>query len=195
MPTQRPPFIPGNYYHLYNRGAHRTSIFHEPTNYYFVLRKLKQYCQQFSLTLIAYSLLPNHYHFCVRQDGEKEAGLLPQYVFNSYTKAYNLRYHHSGTLFEGHYQAILIENEAYLFHLCRYIHANPVVHGLVDHPADWPYSNYLEWIGERDGVLFDATFVETHFSEPDAYRKFVLDYIRTRALPEDLRKYLDGLDA
>ena len=194
MPTIRPPFLSGHYYHLYNRGAHRVSLFHEPTNYFFILRKLRKYCQELSISPIAYSLLPNHYHFLVRQDGEKAAGLLPQYIFNSYTKAYNLRYQHSGTLFEGHYQAILVEKDSYLLHLCRYIHANPVKHGLIDHPADWPYSNYLEWIGERNGTLVDQTFVQTHFPQPEEYRKFVLDYLRTRDLPEDLRLYLEALE-
>jgi len=79
-----------------------------------------------------------------------------------------------------------------LLHLCRYIHANPVKHDLVDYPADWPYSNYLEWIGERDGTLVDQTFVQTHFPQPEEYRKFVLDYLRTRDLPEDLRRYLES---
>ena len=194
MPTIKPPFLPGHYYHLYNRGAHRASIFHEPTNYFFVLRKIRKYCHELSISPIAYSLLPNHYHFLVRQDGEKAAGLLPQYVFNGYTKAYNIRYKHSGTLFEGHFQAILVEKDSYLLHLCRYIHANPVKHVLVDHPADWPYSNYLEWIGERNGTLVDQAFVQAHFPQTDEYRKFVLDYIRTRDLPEDLHRYLESLD-
>ena len=187
-------WLPGNYYHIYNRGAHKVTIFLEEDNYLFTLRKMKKYCKQYDLTLITYSLLPNHYHYCVRQNGENPAGLLPQSVFNSYSKAYNKRYEHSGTLFEGRFKAKPILTDAYLLQLCRYIHANPVKHGLVDHPADWPYSNYLEWIGERPGTLYDPSFVQTHFPQPDEYRKFVLDYIRTRDLPEDLRQYLESLD-
>ncbi|MFQ5615084.1 MAG: transposase [Anaerolineales bacterium] len=102
MRPRRPPYLPGHYYHIYNRGAHGVSIFREKDNYLFVLRKVKKYLREFSLTIIAYCLMLNHYHFLVRQDDKHKAGLLPQRVFNSYSKAYNKRYGHSGTLFEAH---------------------------------------------------------------------------------------------
>ena len=190
MPTFRPEYLSGHYYHLYNRGAHQVSIFREEDNYLFVLRKVQVYCRSLSLTPIAYCLLPNHYHFLLRQDGEHRAGLLPQRVFNSYSKAYNKRYGHSGTLFQGNYRAVAVESERYLLHLCRYIHANPVIHGLVDDVADWPYSNYLEWIGERAGTLVDRDFVRAHFPTPDSYRAFVAEYLTQRRLPEELEAYL-----
>ncbi len=193
MPKLRPPYLPGQYYHFYNRGAHRVSIFKEPENYIFVLRKMKKYALKYQLTMIAYSLLPNHYHFLTRQDGEYHAGLLPQYVFNSYSKAYNKRYGHSGTLFEDNYKVKPVLKSAHLLHLCRYIHGNPVKDGLVADPADWIYSNYLEWIGERDGTLFDPEFVCANFTSPAAYRDFVLDDLRGRDLPEDIKHNLESL--
>ena len=140
MPKDRPVYARGHFYHFYNRGAHQVSIFREEDNYLFVLRKIKAYCREFGLAPIAHCLLPNHYHWLIRQDGEQRAGLLPQRVFNSYSKAYNKRYEHSGTLFEGNYRVKPVESDRYLLHLCRYIHANPVIHGLVDDPADWPFS-------------------------------------------------------
>jgi REP element-mobilizing transposase RayT len=190
MPAKRPPYLPGHYYHFFNRGAHRVPIFREKENYVFVLHKIKHYCRTLALTIIAYCLMPNHYHFMIRQDGENAAGLLPQRVFNSYSKAYNQRYGHSGTLFEGSYKVALVNNESYLLHLCRYIHANPVKHGLVTDVAAWPYSNYLEWVGERNGTLVDHDFVQEHFPAPEGYRAFVLDYLRERELPRGLTVYL-----
>jgi len=186
MPTRRPLYLPGHFYHFYNRGAHRLSIFREPDNYLFILRKIKHYCRTLSLSPIAYCLMPNHYHFLIRQDGQHVAGLLPQRVFNSYSKAYNKRYEHSGTLFEGNYRVVHVESETHLLHLCRYIHANPVKDGLVDDVADWPYSNHLEWVGERSGTLVDRAFVEAHFGTPERYRAFVQDYLRERKLSDAL---------
>jgi putative transposase len=167
----------GRYYHIYNRGVQKATLFREEDNYYYALRKVKGYCIEFQLVPIAYCLMPNHYHFLIRQDGETPAGLLPQRVFNGYTKAYNHRYGNRGTLFERRFQAKQIESDTHLLHLCRYIHANPVKDGFVDDPDDWPYSNYLEWIGKRDGSLVDHTFVQTHFQNPRSYRTFVLDII------------------
>jgi putative transposase len=190
MPAKRPRYVEGGFYHVYNRGAHKVSLFREEDNYLFVLRNMKTYCRSLSLTPIAYCLLANHYHWLVRQDGEKPAGLLPQRVYNSYSKAYNKRYEHSGTLFEGRYRVKPVEAEVYLLHLCRYIHANPVIHGLVDQVGDWPYSNYLEWTGERDGTLVDREFVHAHFPVKGQYRAFVAEWLSDRRLPDTLATYL-----
>ncbi len=184
MPVPRPAYLPGQYYHIYNRGAHRVSIFKEPDNYLFVLRKVKFYLLKLNLKVVAYCLMPNHYHFLIRQDGEQRAGLLPQMVFNSYTKAYNKRYLHSGTLFQDNYKVKVVQSTSHLLHLCRYIHANPVKDGFVADPADWPYSNYLEWIGQRDGTLYDPDFIHLHFSSPDQYRDFVAAGVAERDLPD-----------
>ena len=181
----------GHYYHIYNRGVQRTSIFKEPDNYLYVLAKMKKYSRMLAITIIAYCLLPNHYHFLLRQDGEQPASLLPQRVFNSYVKAYNKRYNHSGTLFEGNFKPKPVTKDSYLLHLCRYIHANPVKHGLVRCLDDWQYSNYPEWIGIRKGTLVDHTFIDDFFPEPDRYSKFVKDYLLDRnSLPDGLNVYL-----
>ncbi len=189
---RRPDYCVDHFYHLYNRGAHRVSLFREPDNYIFVLRKMKKYATALDLSPIAYCLLPNHYHFLVRQDGEHPAGLLPQRVFNSYSKAYNRRYDHSGTLFEGPYNVVEVQNESQLLHLCRYIHANPVRHGLVREVAAWPYANYLEWIGERAGTLVDRDFVQDHFPSPERYQEFVRDFLLEQQLPDELEEYLEA---
>ena len=120
MPPPRPAYLSGQYYHFYNRGHSRASIFREEDNYLFVLGKIKYYLRELDLAVIAYCLMPNHYHFLVRQDGERGAGLLPQRVFNSYTKAYNNRYTHSGSLFESSYQVSLLSSQNTCF-ICAVI--------------------------------------------------------------------------
>jgi REP element-mobilizing transposase RayT len=175
MPKPRPAYLPGLYYHFYNRGHDRSPIFREIENYLFVIRKIKEYAASLQLTIIAYCLMPNHYHFLVRQDGEFPAGLLPQRVFNSYSKAYNRWYDHHGTLFESPYQVKLILKDAHLLHLCRYIHYNPQKDGLVANLIEWPYSNYLEWIGARNDGLVDSAFIIDNFYSQKNYQAFVLD--------------------
>jgi putative transposase len=186
-------WLPGGYYHIYNRAARQSSLFREQTNYLFVITRVKQYVKKLSVSVIAYCLMPTHYHLLLRQEGETPAGLLPQRVFNSYTKAYNKLYEQSGTLFEHRFQAKAIKSSEYLLQLCRYIHANPVKDGLVVDPADWPYSNYPEWIGERNGTLLDRAFIREQFEDEADYKAFVLDYLRSRILPEGFQRYLDGL--
>jgi putative transposase len=138
--------------------------------------------------------MPTHYHILCRQNGEQPAGNLPQLVFNSYTKAYNNLYKHSGTLFEGKFRAKAIQSDSHLFHLCRYIHGNPVKDGLVTDPRDWPYSNYSEWIGERDGTLVDHEFIKQQFGNAQGYKNFLFQYLSSRDLPDDLKRFLQGLE-
>lgn len=112
----------------------------------------------------------------------------------SYTKGMNKRYSRRGTLFEGAFKSKPVGTYEYLLHLCIYIHANPVKDGLVEGIMDWPYSNYPKWIGERDGSLVDREFVNDHFPVPAEYKSLVLDYLKTRHLPDDVRRYLETLD-
>jgi putative transposase len=137
--------------------------------------------------------MPNHFHFLIRQDGDQPAGMLSQRVFNSYYKAFNKRYEHSGTLFKGPYRVKHVVQTKHLLHLCRYIHANPVKDGLVALPADWPYSNYKEWVGLREGTLVDRAFVDQHFKSPAEYIEFVDDFLLNRDFSSDVTEYLDGL--
>jgi len=62
MPTR---FYPGNIYHLYNRGNNRQSIFLEAENYRFFLFRLLSSLQKVEVDLLAYCLMPNHYHILI----------------------------------------------------------------------------------------------------------------------------------
>lgn len=176
----------GMYYHIYNRGARQGKIFRERTNYLFTISRIREYSQSEGIHVIAYCLMPTHYHFLCRQDGEKPAGNLPQLVFNSYSKAYNRMYSRSGTLFEGRFRAKVIQTISHLLHLCRYIHGNPVKDGLAAKPGDWPYSNYLEWLGERADLLLDRSFSKEQFSDLEEYKKFLAEYLKNFYLPDDV---------
>ena len=186
MPRRNITFSQHHYYHIYNRGAGRHDLFIERDNYLYVLRQTKTVCSALNLTVIAYCLMTNHYHFLLRQDGETPAGDFPGRVFGGYSRAVNRRYGWTGTLFEGRYQARHVDNDTYLSHLCRYIHANPVLAGLVRRPDDWPYANYLEWIGRRAGDLVDHEFITENFGSPANYAQSVAEFIEMKQMPDTL---------
>lgn len=190
MPKRRPPYVKGSYYHFYNRGSHKQSICHDPRDYTYLLHHLKEYAQKFATAIIAYCLLPNHYHILVRQDNHVEARVLIQRLFNRYGKTYREKHSHSGTIFEGPYRVKVVTEQRYLLHLCRYIHTNPVKHGIVNNILDWPYSNYPEWIGLRQGTLIDKEFVNEYFPNPGEYKEFVRDYLLNNNLPDGMDDYL-----
>lgn len=199
MPRREIPFIPDIYYHFFNRGNNRQAVFFEPDNYLYFLGGIKKYLVPW-VTIVAYCLMPTHYHIlvCIKKTSEvlktsevsKQDSLAMQKFLISYTKAINKRYQRVGSLFQGQFQAKPIQNYSHLLNVCIYVHANPVKDGLVALPEDWIYSNYLEWLGQRDGTLVDREFIQEHFGLPAEYQELVMQYVKTRYLPDDVRKYL-----
>ncbi len=184
----------GMYYYIYNRGVGKSILFRKPTNYLYVIEKLQKYSLENLVSVIAYCLMPNHYHLLLRQDGEQPAGNVPQSIFNSYSKAYNLKYSHSGTLFEGRFRAKPVKTTSHLLHLCRYIHGNPVKDDLVTDLADWRWSNYLEWIGKRKSSLVDDEFIKTQFVNGQEYKDFLFQYLKSFELPYDVKNFVYDLE-
>ncbi len=97
----------------------------------------------------AYCLMGNHYHLLVETPDANLAKGMRQ-LNGSYTQWSNRRHHRVGHLFQGRYKAILVDRDAYLLELCRYITLNPVRAKLVKSAGDWPWSSYRAMLGTQD---------------------------------------------
>jgi len=165
-------FIKGNYYHIYNRGLDKNPIFYNPANYEYCLRLIQRYKVRYGITVIAYCLMPNHYHLLLRQEGDTPVYRFINSLFNSYVQAVNRQQNRKGPMFEGRYKYVHVDKGDYLIHLCRYIHLNPVKANLTSRPEDWLYSNYSEWVCLQDGSVKDQNFIKDHFTTPMDYASF-----------------------
>ena len=209
MPRRVAPFVPDQYYHFYNRGNNRQTVFFERDNYLYFLKGIKKYLREY-VEILAYCLMPTHYHILVRvrlpqtQTSEvfktsevstsKTVSLAMQKFGISYTKAINKRFARVGALFQGQFQAKPIQHYSHLLNLCVYIHANPVKDGLVFLPEEWEFSNYLEWMNLREGTLVNREFINESFGTSEKYKTLVMEYIKTRNLLDDVRTYLQELE-
>jgi len=187
MPYRSDVFRPGHYYHLYNRGVGGDAIFFNPGNYEYCLQLMERHSQQYSAAIMAYCLMPNHYHLLVRQDGDKPLSTFIQVLFNAYVQAVNHQQARRGPLFEGRFRHVRVDRDEYLIHLCRYIHLNPVRARLVQSPEQWPYSDYVQWVAEPGGSSRQAPLI--HLPDPGTYRSFVADYLG-ESPPPGVHKYL-----
>jgi REP element-mobilizing transposase RayT len=189
------PLIPGNFYHIYNRGISSCNLFKEPDNYEYFLSLYDKYISPVADTF-AWVLMPNHFHFLVRLKEEPEVaaftpdrvsnpvrgGASPSFskLFNSYAQAFNKRTGRHGNLFERPFKRKIIDNEGYLKQVILYIHNNPVHHGFCSHPMEYPWSSYLTCISikptklHRDRVMgwFDnqANFKYLHEQKVEVER-------------------------
>ena len=169
----------GQYYHIYNRGNNRASLFVEERNYAYFLSLYAKHVEPVARTF-AYCLLPNHFHLLVQikdLSGLKRSGLKKpsqhfSNLFNAYARAFNKASGRTGALFQRPFGRILVTSDDYLAWLVIYIHHNPQKHGLVPDFRDWPCTSYQAHLSQkptrlqRDDVLawFDgrAGFVAAH---------------------------------
>ena len=179
----------GTYLHVYNRGVNREPLFFDSDNYYFFLQRLNDYLPDSGISIIAYCLMPNHFHLLVHQHRSEAISRYVGRVCKSYVQAINKRKNRTGHLFENKYKAKLIDDVAYLLHLSRYIHLNPVRAGLVEKVGDWPYSSYESFIDRNDSsVCVEPQVILQEFKEPSEYRDFIESY--RQGDKEKILKYL-----
>lgn len=209
MPRRTAPFLPDQYYHLYNRGNNRQKIFFERDNYLYFLQGIKKYIVPHA-EILAYCLMPTHYHILIRiktapltststtsHQHIPESTAFSHAMQNftiSYTKAINKRFERVGALFQGQFHGKPVTAENHLLQLCIYIHANPVKDNLVTSPTDWEYSNYLDYMNQRQGTLVCKEFITENFGTTKQYKQLVLDYIKTRKMSDQVQKYLKDLE-
>ena len=107
---------------------------------------LGQALQRFDAQVLAYALLPDHYHLLLFTRRANLSQLM-RHVNGVYTQHHQRRHGLAGSLFQGRFHAVLVDRERHLLDACRYIDLNPVRLGLVRHPADWPGSGFRALAG------------------------------------------------
>ena len=107
------------------------------------------------IVLIAYCLMPNHYHLLLWQSEENSMTKFMQALGTSYSMYFNHRYRRVGSLFQGSYKAVYIDRDEYLLHLSRYMHRNPnELTGL--NPvklSEYPYSSYPYYLNIKKSPM------------------------------------------
>jgi len=135
------------YYHVMNRGSGREAIFHDDGDRKNFINILDEAHQQFGLEVHAYCLMDNHYHLLIKTPRANLSRIM-RHINGVYTQRYNRIRKTDGALFRGRYKAILVDSDAYLLHLSKYIHLNPMSANLVETLEQYTWSSYLSYIGK-----------------------------------------------
>lgn len=137
--------------------------------------------------ILAYCLMPNHYHLLIEE--LQEGGITKfMHKFGGYTFYFNKKYQRSGSLFEGPFGAVLVENETQLQYLLIYINVinpgqlvepNLKKEGIRDIGAvikvadEYPWGTHQEYSGKRGSIIIDKGVLGEIFPTPEKYRDFV----------------------
>ncbi len=175
----------GGIYHLFNRGCDKRDIFLGESNYRFFLKKIRLLKVKFNLDIIAYCLMPNHFHLLVRQNSEVTIAKWIQKVLSGYVQAFNKQYNRKGTLFEGSTKPRVINKDIYLYNIIHYIHYNPIKAKLISDPADWSYSSYKIWISNSENSLISKKLREEFFYSAENYKQSFKEYTNSKLWEKD----------
>lgn len=201
-------YVEGGFYHIYNRGVEKRLIFQDREDYTKFLYLLKLYLSPIDVLskeypllkqhivahnvhgeahLLAFCLMPNHFHLLVKQDKKDTITRLMRAVVTSYSMYFNKRYERVGSLFQGIFKASRVGTDEYLLHLSRYIHLNPIERGAS--LSDFQWSSYLYYLGEKEALWLNTQFIKDYFNESNpnlSYRNFVEEQQTQVELPPNI---------
>lgn len=212
--------VPGEWYHLYNRGTDKRDIFTSDKDYERFLR-LMYLCNSsvpadlklqgetlYDATLLnrgetlvdltVYCLMPNHFHFLVREKADGNISRFMQKLTTGYTMYFNKRHERSGALFQGVFKSQHAKDDRYFRYVISYIHLNPVKliepkwkeTGISDKGSassylrTYRYSSYPDYIGQNrlEGSLINQVALREFLETPKDFETSVDDWLSYQPL-------------
>ena len=170
--------LAGGLYHVTSRGDRREDIYLCEADRQLWLDIFGDVCKRFNWACHAWCQMTNHYHVVVETvEGNLSQGM--RQLNGVYTQRFNRIHSRVGHVFQGRYRAIMVEKDAYLLELMRYVVLNPVRAGMIAQAGDWLWSSYSAMVGmsrrpdwlQTDWVL--GQFGSTHGEAVGAYMDFV----------------------
>ena len=131
----------GYFYHVLNRGNGRRTVFHKTGDFAAFVKLLRQAGERTPTRLLAYCLVPNHFHLVLwpRQDGELSDYMM--WLLTAHVRRYHQHYHSSGHVWQGRFRAFPVQEDDHLLTVVRYIERHPVRAGLAGRAQDWRRSS------------------------------------------------------
>jgi putative transposase len=152
--ARRPRVLPDNVpQHIVNRGNKKAQIFRCDEDYIGFLAAMMDAAERTVVRLIAFCLMPNHWHLVLWPYRGSEIPAHMQILMNSHLRDLLPRHDLAGLghVYQGRYRNFPVLNDQHFLNICRYVEANPVRAGLVERAEDWPWSS-LSWSGPEPGI-------------------------------------------
>ncbi len=179
MPRHRRCLIDGAFYHIINRGNSKQQVFFDQLDYSHFLESVSLAKKKHPVDILAYCLMPNHFHFIVRALLAENLCKWVHVFMNRHVHIHKIKYETTGHIWQGRYKDFIIQDEYHLLIVLRYVEANALRAGLVDSSAKWRWSSQYErsrninYLLDRNIITLPANwqeFVDTPLLEEEAVK-------------------------
>jgi putative transposase len=158
MPRRQRHGTAGIVFHVLNRGARRMQLFHSAGDYYRFLELLGRAQRRTSLDLLAYCLMPNHFHLVARPAVDGALSAFMHWLCTKHAQGFQAIHATTGTgcVYQSRFKAIPVSNDPHFLRLCRYVERNPLRANLVTRAEAWEWSSLSQRQGLRRPVRLSA---------------------------------------
>ncbi len=133
--------VAGGCYHLINRGNNKAVVFRRSADFKSFLALIDRAQERLPLSVLAYCLMPNHFHLVVSPDGPHDISRWMHWLTTTHTHRHHLIYGTSGSVWQGRFRAFAIKNDAHLLTVMRYVERNALRAGLAQKAEHWPWGS------------------------------------------------------
>lgn len=155
MPRIARGLADGGIYHVLNRGNGRQQVFHCEEDYAGFVELLKSGRERHAIRLLAYCLMPNHFHLVLQAEEAADLSRAMQWVMTSHVRRYHRKHRSSGHVWQGRFKSFLVQDDLHLLTVARYVEGNPVRAGLSLTASAWPYSSHCHRTPGHEGAILD----------------------------------------
>ncbi len=173
--------FPGAVVHVFARGVRKHAIYVDDVDRHSYVLLLGQVVLRQRWRCLAYCLMDNHVHLLLETPQPNLAAGMCR-LHGLHAQGFNKRHGHSGHVFQGRYGAVAVRKDGQLLQLARYIALNPVVAGLCDDAADWPWGSHAAVVGDMAPWWLDVARLLGYFgADGGEPRARYLDFVRSPA--------------
>lgn len=177
MPRKPRIHYTGAVYHVILRGNAGQPVFFGDGDRLRLYLFLQESVDRFGYRIHGFCFMTNHVHLIV-QVADMPLSVIMQNLALRFTKWINYTQRRTGHIFQGRYKALLLDADAYLLELVRYVHLNPVRAGMVKFPEEYPWSGHHAYLGSETLPWLTTEWVLSLLgrdtdSAQKAYRRFV----------------------
>ena len=178
MPRPKRVQYPGAFYHVFNRGINKKSVYFSPNHYVYFLKLLEDVWKKYNFSVHAYCLMKNHFHLLIEIHDECLSDIMRSLI-SQFATHLNKNLNADGSVFKDRFKSILIDSNQYLLNVMRYIHLNPIKAKICQQPKHYKWSSFNNYLlTDPKHCFLTTSLILNYFKTPnefDYYHQFGID--------------------